>query len=112
MPGTRFHVSNLHTSPPSQLMLGLDNAKFCTYHVHNPQIYEAFKTKAHETIDKGFKHYSAKGIFEIIRWHTGVASNGDCFKVNNNYSSFFARLFEIEYPKYKGFFRNRKSKFD
>lgn len=65
-----------------------------------------------ETIEKGFKHYGAKGIFEIIRWHTGVAANGDVFDVNNNYTPYYARLFESDYPEHKGFFYKRKSKFD
>ena len=88
-----------------------DEEQFVKYHAENPQVYEAFKKFALETIRRGFKHYSAKGIYELIRWHTGVSSN-DIFKVSNNYTPFYARLFEKDYPQFKGYFRKRKSKFD
>lgn len=112
MPRSRFKVEPAILHPPSQLELSLDNSKFCTYHSANPHIYEAFKKIALATIKKGFKHYSANGIFEIIRWKTGISADGDCFKVNNDYRAFYARLFAKHYPKYKDFFRTRTSKFD
>jgi hypothetical protein len=99
-------------SHPSQLTLSLDNNKFCAYHEAHPQIYEEFKKLTVATIERGFKHYSAKGIFELIRWHTGVKSKEDCFDVNNNYTPYYARLFEKDHPEHKGFFRKRESKFD
>lgn len=112
MPGTGFKVEPAILNPPSQLELDLDNAKFCTYHKQNPQVYEEFKKFTLKTIKKGFQNYSAKGIFELIRWHSGVAADGDVFKVNNNYTPFYARLFEKDHPKHKDYFRIRKSKFD
>jgi len=113
MPLSRFHIpTNSEMMAPSQLSLTLDNKKFCSYHEHNPNVYKAFKEKTLETISKGFQHYGAKGIFELIRWYTGISAHGDCFKVNNSYTAFYARLFEEEFPQYKNFFRNRKSKFD
>jgi hypothetical protein len=93
-----------------QLRLFEDEA-FVKYHAENPQVYQAFKKLTIQTIQKGFRHYSAKGIYELIRWHTGTAGN-DGFKVSNNYTPFYARLFEKDYPQYRGYFRKRKSKFD
>lgn len=112
MPGTGFKVDPATLSHPSQLELDLDNAKFCSYHSANPQVYEAFKKFTLRTIKKGFKNYSAKGIFELVRWHSGITADNDVFKVNNNYTSFYARLFEKDYPDHEGYFRKRTSKFD
>jgi hypothetical protein len=113
MPGTRFQVDDrLKTNPPSQLSLALDNKKFCSYHAANPHIYKKFEDVTLQTIAKGFKNYSAKGIFEIIRWNTGLAAYRDCFKINNNYTAYYARLFEDNNPQHKDFFRKRESKFD
>jgi hypothetical protein len=112
MPGTGFKVAPAVLSHPSQLDLDLDNSKFCSYDAKNPQVYESFKRITMKTITKGFANYSAKGILELIRWHSGVSAEGDVFKVNNNYSSFYARKFEKEFPEYKDFFRKRNSKFD
>jgi hypothetical protein len=95
----------------SQLSLQLGESAFCQYHQDNPQVYVAFKDFTWKTIARGFKHYSAKGVFELVRWHTGVAGN-DQFKINNNYTPFYARLFEKDYPEHAGFFRQRESKFD
>lgn len=110
---SRFKVpETLAVMPPSQLMLDLDSSKFCSYHEANPHIYKAFKEMTLQTISKGFKNYGAKGIFELIRWHQGTAAYMDCFKVNNNYTPYYARKFEVEFPQHKCFFRQRKSKFD
>lgn len=112
MPGTRFDIKPLHVLPPTQLMLDLDNSKFCSYHEANPHIYRKFEELTLETIKKGFKNYSSAGIFELIRWHSATSAIGDCFKLNNGYKPFYARLFEKKHPEHKGFFRTRKSKFD
>lgn len=98
----------------SQLNLfsGIDNLKFVEYHQKNPHIYNIFKGTATRAINKGFKKYSAKAIFEIIRWETASYKSPDEYKVNNNYTAFYARMFQNEYPEHKDFFRNRASKFD
>lgn len=85
--------------------------KFCRYHQENPQVYVEFEKFAFKTIARGFKNYSAKGIFELIRWHTGVTAK-DKYKVNNNYTPFYARMFEKNHPDHKDFFRKRESRFD
>jgi len=53
---------------------------------------------------------SAKRIFERIRWESDVSGN-DGYKVNNNYTPFYARMFEQKYPDAPKF-RKRKSKAD
>lgn len=68
-----------------------------------------FEETTLQAIKKGFKHYSAKGIFEIMRWHRGVSGN-DRFKVNNNYTADYARKFMNQYPEFDGFFRCREIK--
>lgn len=96
-----------------QLSISTGDQVLCEYHQKNPQVYVQFRKVTLQTIAKGFKHYSAKGIFEIVRWHSGVSTvDPEGFKVNNSYVSFYARLFMREYPQHEGFFRNRKSKYD
>jgi hypothetical protein len=84
---------------------------FAQYHAENPQIWEAFKKTAIEAKNKGFKNYSSKGIFEIIRWHTTVSGN-DGFKVNNIYTPDYARKLMNEMSEFVGFFRVREIKAD
>ena len=90
----------------------LFNDSFVQYHQENPQVYRAFERFTLQTIQRGFDHYSAKGIFELVRWHSGTSAEGDNYKVNNNYTPFYARMFEGKHPQHDGFFRKRKSKFD
>lgn len=79
---------------------------FQKYHKENPQIYREFVRIAHQAKAKGFAHYSAKGVFEIIRWQTKTQGN-DGFKVNNSYTADYARLMMSEYPEFEGFFWTR-----
>lgn len=94
------------------LFKGISNSSFLAYHHENKHVYQAFKRLTLKTIAKGFSNYSAKGIFEVLRWETGVSETGGEFKINNNYTPYYARMFMNEYPQYEGFFRLRKSKAD
>ena len=89
-----------------------DDKKFNEYHRQNPHIYQAFEKKTLEAISRGYKHCSAKGVFEILRWETAVAANHDEYKINNNYTPFYARLFMKNHPEHQEFFRVRFSNFD
>ena len=80
---------------------------FKKYDKDNPEIWEAFKKYSFQAKSKNFKNYSAKGIFEIIRWHTAINGN-DVFKLNNNYHADYARKMMLYFPEFIGFFRVRK----
>lgn len=103
------------------------------FHKKHPEVWRLFVRFTEELITAGHKHYSAKGIFERIRWEQDVAQpqwkqdgyvgsgciNGgqpvsyaknQQFKLNNNYSSFYARAYMKKFPRHDGFFRTRKRK--
>ncbi len=84
---------------------------FEQYHNDNPHIYRAFVRYAMNAKHiKCFKNYSAKSLFEIIRWHTPTKKNGEVFKINNNFAPDYARKMMQEYESFKGFFRVRELK--
>ena len=87
----------------------LNQADFNIYHEENPQVYEAFKKFTFQAIAKGRKYFSSEMVINRLRWYTQVESNSDIFKINNNYKAFYSRKFEEDFPKYKGFFRKRRS---
>lgn len=97
----------------SQLTLfdGISDAGFLRYHFDNPHIYDAFRSYALRAIARGYRHWGAKGVFEVIRWESAVRGD-DEFKINNNYTPLYARLFMNEHPEHEGFFRLRDSRFD
>jgi len=53
-------------------------------------------------------HYSADAVIHRIRWYTTVETAGSEFKINDHYSSLYARLFHMAYPQHGKFFRNRE----
>lgn len=81
---------------------------FEVFHAEHPEVYELFRRFTHIMIDRGFENGSAKLIFERIRWETAIELRRDPVKLNNNYTSRYARMFENQYPQHRGFFRMRK----
>jgi len=74
----------------------------------NPKMWELFKKFAFRAIRKGFKHYGAKTIFEAIRYHCNIVTSDPDFKLNNNYTAYYARKFHRTFPEYDGFFETRR----
>lgn len=78
-------------------------------------VYEAFKRRALQLIDKGRRRYGAKRIVEEIRYDTTLQhapEYADGYKVNNNMTSLYARRFMEEHPEHDGFFKTRRSQYD
>lgn len=78
------------------------------FHLAHPKVWDLFDQFTRDRISRGFEHYSAKAIFERIRWETDQAKTGDGeFKLNNNFPAFYARAWMAKNPEYVGFFRIR-----
>lgn len=77
--------------------------EFAEYNRLNPQVWVWFDRLVRYTISKGCKHTSAYLIFEQIRWETGVETQGDEWKVNNNHRPYYARLWMDMNPEYEGY---------
>jgi hypothetical protein len=84
------------------------SAKFSKFHAANPEVWNLFKRFTSEIMDAGNTHYSADAVLHRVRWETAL-STGETFKINNNYSAFYARLYHREFPKHAGFFMTRIS---
>ena len=78
------------------------------YHTENPQVYAKFEEFTFQVIGSGRKYSGAKMIFERLRYYSTVEANGQ-FKLNNDMTAFYARLFEDKNKQYDGFFRKRRS---
>lgn len=92
----------------AKLFAGIDKRTmewFRAYHDENPGIYAAFVDYAFEA-SKKFKHYSAKTIMERVRWEVEIGA-GKEFKINNDFTSLYARLFVYNYPGLETFFEFR-----
>lgn len=82
--------------------------KFIRYHAENPNVYERFEDVALQTAATGFHKYSSKTILEVIRWHVSIETRDADFKINNNFTAYYARLFMQNHPELPGFFETRK----
>ena len=81
---------------------------FLKFHGQNPRVWGLFEEFALECVRKGFKHYSADAIMHRVRWETDVVTEGDTFKVNNNYVTYYARMFHTNHPEHSTFFKLRE----
>lgn len=83
--------------------------KFLNWLRRNPEVWRAFQIKALQAIKRGFKRFGSKAIFEAARFDAQIQRR-ETFKVNNNYSAYCARLFELKYPQHKNFFEKRETR--
>ena len=75
--------------------------KFNDFHRDNPGIYQLFKKFAFQLIDAGCKRLGSKQIIERIRFETAIKTQGDPdFKINNNHTCFYSRLFCNDHPEH------------
>jgi len=83
------------------------------FHQKNPDVWDLFVYFTNQMVEKGYKNYSVKAIFERIRWEKDAGGDGvNTFKLNNNCTAFYARRFMKEYPQHEGFFRIREQTSD
>jgi hypothetical protein len=85
---------------------------FALYHSENPHIYVLFKRFVADAVAANKERISARFIIERVRWEVEVAtrrSGDDGFKINNNFSAFYGRLYLRERPEHLPFFELRES---
>ena len=75
-----------------------------------PDIYELMVKLARDVKGRGIEDYGMKAIFERARWHFRVERGEADFKLNNNYTAFYAREIMAREPDLDGFFKTRRRK--
>jgi len=98
--------------------------RFIRYHLANPGMWGAYEALALETVRSGRKSTGCKALAEQLRWlddgladqcrHTpiGVAEEGEGFKITNDFTSFYARMFAHVHPEHEDLFRYKRSAAD
>jgi hypothetical protein len=84
-------------------------ARFAEFDAANPRVYTLFVRFARE-VRRARPRYSADAILHRIRWEIALTTvSDDGFKINNVYSSRYARKLMKEFPdEFGGFFQLRK----
>ena len=84
-------------------------AKFWEFHRANPHVYMLLRRFTWEIKQAGHKHYSMDAVYHRVRWHMQIDTIGDLdFKLNNNHTSYYARMIMRREPALEGFFRTRE----
>jgi len=81
--------------------------KFEEFDKENPKVYSIFKQQVLKAISKGKKKISAKTVLGFIRWEIQFQTTGDIFKINDCFTSRYARKFTAEFTQYKDIFHFR-----
>ncbi len=90
------------------LFAGPIDEAFALYNAAHPEVYASFCEIALGLIRRGHKHYSADAILHVIRYRAAIKKDVlTLYKINNNYTSRYARKFMQDYPHHAGFFETR-----
>ena len=82
--------------------------KWGAFHAENPDVYRELRRLALDLYGMGRIRYGMKGLFEVVRWHRAMATTDEDFKLNNNYTAFYARLLMADEPRLGKFFELRE----
>lgn len=77
---------------------GTLQGRFERFHRENPQVFEVFVKAARSLKASGRKRYGAKAIVEHMRFHVPLGTVGEPWKLNNSFTSRYARLLVETYP--------------
>lgn len=83
--------------------------KFLQVHDDHPEVWKAFERVTLSTIARG-KKAGAKTIAEWVRYEVEILAGGSDYKINNNYTAYYARIFALKYPQHRDFFEFREVK--
>lgn len=70
--------------------------EFLEFHRAHPEVWRLFERFALDAARSG-RRIGAKAIAERIRWETVIEQRGE-FKLNNNHTAIYARIFAEKYP--------------
>jgi hypothetical protein len=88
-------------------------ARFARVDADNPEVWDLFERFTFHMIKRNFQHYSARAVMHRVRWETATPLEDETnYKINNNWTPYYARKFHRLHPEYDGFFRNRRSRAD
>lgn len=84
--------------------------EFLAYLPSNRHVYEAFCRETNRVIAKGYGHYSARTIVEVLRHHSALHEASGRWKLNDWHTPYLARLFGLEHPEHADLFEFRNAK--
>ena len=83
---------------------------FLAYLPENLHVYEAFERETMRVVRRGYDHYSARTIIEVLRHNSALAERAGPWKLNDWHTPYLARLFALLNPAFSGLFDFRITK--
>ena len=84
--------------------------KFRKFHFANPHIYQTFSIYSWDAANVGHKVFSHWLIMNRIRWDSLIQTDGEKYKIPNEFIAFYARMFMIRHPQLGAFFKIKRMK--
>jgi hypothetical protein len=86
---------------------------FETFHENHPEVYSHLVSLARQWKSATRNTIGIKTLYERLRWEYGIQGKDQYgFKLNNNYTAYYARLIMENNPELAGMFELRKVKQD
>jgi hypothetical protein len=86
--------------------------RFEQFHLDNPWAYATLAQMIEELRAKGVERWGMKSLWEVLRWRIAIGQVrvvGDAdFKLNNDYTSRYARLLVQNNPEWANMFELRE----
>jgi len=86
--------------------------QFAAFHAQNAHVYRALVRMARDLHRKGVQRWGIANLVEKLRFDYAVMTDGDEFRLNNNYRAFYARLIMDQEPDLAGFFEVRTQRWE
>lgn len=85
-------------------------ARFESFHEHNPWVADVLERMTTDRLAAGKRKVGIGMLFEVLRWQAGFVTEGDDFRLNNNYRSRYVRLLIERHPEWAEAFETRELK--
>lgn len=84
--------------------------RFAEFHAANPHVLDELERITAELVAKGHTRFGIKMVWEVVRWRRLLTTDGDDFKLNNNFHSRYVRLIVERHPEWRDVFELRELK--
>lgn len=81
--------------------------RFAMFHEANPHVADALEALAAQWLAR-HDRVGMKALYERARWETGIRTEGEVWKLNNDFTAHYARLLVARHEEWSDAFRLRE----
>lgn len=87
--------------------------RFEAFHNEHPEVFDELRALCRRWLERGRARWSIWSAFAVLRWErrlAGLPAPDELYKLNNNYTGYYARKLMEEDPSLEGIFELRRMK--